>query len=205
MPGITFTNIDQCRQEIDRVFRDSPHLFGTTADRVEIFLSTFSLRRCLKEGCLDQVVDLRNQVTRYKVQLKMQEFQRKFDLGSEISYDDVMDCLYNITKYSIGQEVPNEVRQLFNLAKKSGAFREYEVTDRRQNFVGMVKQAYSVDIDTSPVLIFIQGIVSTLFGSSSKSTELTYGYSDDVHRQIRETNNQLFWTQKRIQTNLRGF
>ena len=179
MSGVAFKNLDDCQREIDRVFRENPNSFEVTANKVEAFLKPYTLERCLREGCLDQVADLRNNLSRCKVQLKMQEFQRSLKLGSKISGQDVLECLIVITEYSSDQKLPNEVTKLYDIAQRAKAFVNYGFSslDYQKEFLRLVEVTYSVDLETPAIIRFFKEAFPSLFSSTTKTPSSKPSYS----------------------------
>ena len=192
MSGIALVN--QCGRIIDRVYHESPETFATTVNCVERFLCTL-----LKEArYCDQILSLRNRIERYQFKIAFNTLKQAHAAGNDIS-DDLMGFV------TVGH--PNnplclkddEARDLYNFGKKTGVFGD-ESDPTRALFVENVKILWLIDLDHSPFLSFIQGVVQSVFKSSPPKT--TYGYSSDIHQQTREVNSVAYWTQHRIQVQM---
>lgn len=178
MSGVALVN--QCRHIIDRAYAECPDTFATTAKSVQEFLSTLPE----KERYYDQIAPLRDRIERYQFKIAFNALKQAHAAGKDIS-DDLMGFV-TIGHPNNPQCLKNdEARDLYNLGKKTGVFGNGS-DPTRELFVENVKTLWLIDLDHSPFLSFIQGVVQSVFSSSPSKP--TYGYSLETCKRTQAAN-----------------
>lgn len=186
--------VKKCGQLIDQAYNEGPETFESTARSVEEFLSTLPD----KERYYDQIAPLRDKINRYQFKIAFNLLKQAHAAGKDIS-DDLMGFVTaGHRNYTLSLK-DNEVNQLYSLGKKAGVFGD-ESDPTRERFVKNVKALYMIDLEDSPFLSLIQGIVQSVFRSSPPNP--TYGYSPDIHEQRLQINKVAFLTQERVRAQM---